>query len=110
MKAGLHLIIDFVGGKDIKKTELRKILLEAAKQSKNTPLGIKTHGFLPCGVSGVILLSESHISIHTWPEHNYTAIDIFSCGEHSEPKAGLKYLKEVFQPTKVRVKTIKRGI
>ena len=108
--AGIHLIVDFWDGKIIEDIqEIKNILIETAKRSKNIPLGIKIHKFSPRGLTGFILLAESHISIHTWPERNYVAIDIFSCGAESEPFKGLEYLKEVFQPKKFVIKEIKRG-
>jgi len=108
--AGIHLIAEFWGGKVIESPkEIKKILITAAKKSKNIPLEVRTHKFLPQGLTGFILLAESHISIHTWPESDYTAIDIFSCGQKGKPYRGLEYLKKVFHPKKVRIKEIKRG-
>lgn len=108
--AGIHLIAEFWGGKTIEDTEkIKSLLVEAAKRSNNTILDIKIHKFLPTGVTGFILLAESHISIHTWPERDYVAIDIFSCGRQSDPNKALEYLKEEFQPKRVKVKKIKRG-
>ena len=107
---GVHLIVDFWGTKTIEDTEkIKNILIEAARISKNIPLEIKIHKFSPQGVTGFILLAESHISIHTWPELDYVAIDIFSCGQKGEPYKGLEYLKEEFQPERCIVKEIKRG-
>lgn len=109
-RAGVHLIIEFWGGKIIESSkEIRRILITTAKESNNTPVGIKIHKFNPHGLTGFILLAESHISIHTWPEINYVAIDIFSCGKKGKPYKGLEYLKKEFQPKKVRVKEIRRG-
>ena len=108
--AGTHLIAEFWGGKNIEsQKEIRNILFMAAKKSKNVPLGVKIHKFSPQGITGFILLAESHISIHTWPEINYVAIDLFSCGSKSKPHRGLEYLIKSFQPKKVKVKEIKRG-
>lgn len=108
--AGIHLIAEFWGGKIIEEPQkIKNILIEAAKKSKNIPLEIKIHKFLPQGITGFILLAESHISIHTWPELDYIAIDIFSCGEKGNPYKGLEYLKKEFQPKKVKIKKIKRG-
>ena len=85
---GTHLIAEFWGGKIINSSkEIKEILLTATKKSKNVP----------------------HISIHTWPELDYVAIDIFSCGRKSQPYRGLEYLKKKFQPKKVRIKELKRG-
>lgn len=107
---GVHLIVDFWGSKTIEDTEkIKNILFETAKKSKNVPLGIKIHKFSPQGITGFILLAESHISIHTWPELDYVAIDIFSCGQKGEPYKGLAYLQEEFQPERCIVKEIKRG-
>lgn len=108
--AGIHLIAEFWGGKIIESPkEIRKILITATKKSNNIPLGIKIHKFQPQGLTGFVLLAESHIAIHTWPELNYVAIDIFSCGTKGKPYRGLEYLKKVFKPKKVRVKELKRG-
>jgi len=109
-RAGIHLIIEFWGGKVIESVaEIKKILFETAKVSRNTPIGVKIHKFNPHGLTGFILLAESHISIHTWPEWKYVAIDIFSCGKNGMPYKGLEYLKKIFQPKKFRVEEIKRG-
>lgn len=108
--AGTHLIIEFWGGKIIESaSEIKRILLETAKESNNTPVGVKIHKFNPHGLTGFVLLAESHISIHTWPELDYVAIDIFSCGKNSQPYKGLDYLKKEFQPRKVKFREIKRG-
>ena len=107
---GKHLIVEFWGVKLIEDSrKIKDILFETAKISKNTPLGIKIHKFSSRGITGFILLAESHVSIHTWPESDYVAIDIFSCGKNSKPYDGLKYLKKEFQPTKVKIIEIKRG-
>ena len=108
--AGIHLIAEFWGGKIIENPQkIKNILIEAAKKSKNTALGVSIHKFIPKGVTGFILLAESHISIHTWPERNYVAVDIFSCGKNSQPYRGLEYLKKEFKPLKIKVREIKRG-
>ena len=109
--AGVHLIAEFWHGKIIDDSrEIEKILIEAVKRSKNTPLKLAIHKFSPQGITGVILLAESHIAIHTWPEINYVAIDIFTCGERAIPQKALEYFKRKFKPKKVDVKEIKRGL
>jgi len=108
--AGVHLIAEFWDGEIIESTKkIKEILFEAAKATKSTPLGIKTHKFSPMGITGFILLAESHISIHTWPEKNYIAIDVFSCGRDTKPKLGIDYLKKQFKPKRFKIKEIKRG-
>jgi S-adenosylmethionine decarboxylase len=109
--AGLHLIVEFWGAKDIEdEKEIKKILLGAAKISGSHPLKVSTYKFQPQGVTGVVLLAESHISIHAWPEHDYLAIDLFTCGDKAKPFLALEYLKKKYQPKRVEVKEIARGI
>ena len=108
--AGIHLTAEFWNGKiieDVKKIE--EILVTAVKTAGSIPLEIIMHKFSPQGLTGVVLLAESHIAIHTWPEINYVAIDIFTCGDKATPQKALDYLEKEFQPKKVRVKTLKRG-
>ena len=108
--AGIHLIAEFWNGKIIEDTkEIKKILAEAVKKAKNAPLEIVIHKFSPQGLTGVVLLEESHIAIHTWPEINYVAIDIFTCGEKAIPRRALEYLKKTFKPKKIEIKELKRG-
>ena len=109
--AGIHLLADFWYGKIIEdKKELKEILVKAAKEAKATPLKVEVHSFLPQGITGVVLLAESHIALHSWPEFNYLAVDIFTCGDKSVPDKALKYLKEKFEPKKIEIKKIERGI
>ena len=109
--AGRLLAVDFWNGKIIERPErIKKILIGAAKAANNTPLKVTIHKFNPQGITGVILLAESHIAISTWPEINFVAIDIFTCGEKTMPYKALEYLKKEFQPKKVELKEIKRGV
>jgi S-adenosylmethionine decarboxylase len=106
----VHLIADFVSPKVIEDAdEIREILIEAARRANNTPLEITIHKFPVQGITGVILLAESHIAIHTWPEYDYVAVDIFTCGKTTNPYKALEYLKEKFCPQKVKFREIKRG-
>lgn len=108
--SGIHLIAEFWYGKNIEDPkELEKILIGAVRETNNTPLNITVHKFQPQGITGIVLLAESHLAIHTWPEFNYTAIDIFTCGDKANPEKALEYLKEVLQPKRVEIKKIKRG-
>ena len=108
--AGIHLLAEFWQTKKINSlNEIEKILISAAKAANTKPLKVSLHAFEPYGLSGIVLLAESHISIHTWPEINYVAIDIFTCGEKSSPKKALLYLKKEFSPKKVEIKEVKRG-
>lgn len=108
--AGIHLIAEFWNGKIIEDTEkIKKILTEAVKKAKCTPLKTVIYKFSPQGITGVVLLAESHIALHVWPEFDYLAIDIFTCGNKAMPHKALEYFEKVFQPKKIEVKEIERG-
>jgi len=108
--AGQHLIVDLFGAKrldDLKHIE--RTLKRCVEVSGATLLHIHLHHFTPNGgVSGVAVLSESHISIHSWPEANYAALDVFMCGE-ARPERAIPVLKEAFEADEVVVKTHLRG-
>jgi S-adenosylmethionine decarboxylase len=108
--AGIHLIAEFWRGIVIEDTKrIKKILITAARESNNTPLEVVVHKFYPQGITGVVLLAESHMAIHMWPEFNYLAIDIFTCGDEAAPRLALEYFKKEFKPKKIEIKEIKRG-
>jgi S-adenosylmethionine decarboxylase len=73
---------------------LRGAITDAAKQAGATLLHLVTHHFDPQGVTGLALLAESHISIHTWPESGYAAVDVFTCGDHTMPERACQVLVE----------------
>ncbi|MFH2105984.1 MAG: adenosylmethionine decarboxylase [Candidatus Micrarchaeota archaeon] len=87
---------------------IMKTLVEAAKHGGFTVLKAECYKFSPQGVTAIVLLSESHISIHTWPEHNYAGLDIFTCGP-KDPKKSLKYIQEKFKFTKTTLIEFNRG-
>ncbi len=89
---------------------VQEILVEAAARAKVTIWNISFHRFPPNGVSGVIVIAESHISIHTWPEVGYAAIDIYTCGDSTLPEEAVKYAIKGFGATHVHVTEITRGI
>jgi len=75
-----------------------------------TVCGEVFHKFSPHGVTGVVVVKESHISIHTWPEYGYASIDIFTCGNNSNPWKAYQYIVETLKPKRVQVIELKRGI
>lgn len=106
----VHLIADFESPKFIGDSkEIKKILLGAAKAAHNTAVKISIHKFPFQGITGVVLLAESHIAIHAWPEYDYVAIDIFTCGRETKPYNALRYLENKLCPQKIKVQLIKRG-
>lgn len=108
--AGIHLLAEFWNVKHIEEPSiLEKVLKRASEVCNSTALKVEIIKFSPCGITGVVILAESHISIHSWPELNYLAIDIFTCGDHTKPNKALEYLKQVYCPQKIDVQEIKRG-
>lgn len=109
--AGVHLIVDLWKARYLNNLpEIRKIILEAVEACGATLLNIDLHEFSPNGgVSGVAILQESHISIHTWPEYEYAAMDIFVCGT-IDPYKAIGPLKSGFEPRDIQVVEVKRGI
>ena len=109
--AGSHLIIDLWEAQHLDDLEVIELALHRAVQAAGaTLLHIHLHEFSPNGgVSGVAVLAESHISIHTWPERSYAALDVFMCGG-AEPHKVLPILKHTFRPARVAVSEQMRGI
>ena len=109
--AGTHLIIDLWGASRLDEIEhIEHTLREAVDAAGATLLHIHLHHFTPNGgVSGVAVLAESHISIHTWPERDYAALDVFMCGD-AEPHKAIPVLKRAFEPSSVQVGDHKRGV
>lgn len=91
------------------KDFIMESLREAIIKSNATLMDEMSIEFTPQGITAVCLLSESHISIHTWPEKNYAAIDIFTCGKHCDPLAACNYLVKAFESNNPKIKIIARG-
>jgi S-adenosylmethionine decarboxylase len=107
--AGTHLIIDLHGAKRLNDIEhIEATLRHCVDAAKATLLHIHLHHFQPSGVSGVAVLAESHISIHTWPEVGYAALDVFMCGS-ADPDACVPVLREAFAAKRVGVNELLRG-
>jgi S-adenosylmethionine decarboxylase len=109
--AGTHLLIDIWGASRLDEPELIDETLRAgALAAGATILHSHFHHFTPNGgVSGVVVLAESHISIHTWPERGFAALDIFMCGDCNPYKA-IPLIKAAFTPTDVQVGEQRRGL
>ena len=85
-------------------------MIDAAKKAHATIVDDKFHHFSPFGVSGVVVIAESHLAIHTWPEYRYAAVDVFTCGETLKPEVAAIHLAQVFQSQNPSIHEIKRGI
>ncbi|MGD9366881.1 MAG: adenosylmethionine decarboxylase [Desulfobacteraceae bacterium] len=109
--AGTHLILDFWGAKKLDNLQLmEKSLRECVSSCGATLLHIHLHHFTPNGgISGVAVLAESHISVHTWPERDFAAFDIFMCGD-ARPEEAIAILMRAFSPKVMNVTENLRGV
>ena len=108
--AGTHLLVDLWGARNLDNPALiDAALCEAAETAGATILHSHFHHFTPNGgVSGVVVLAESHISIHTWPERGFAAIDIFMCGA-CDPRDAIPVIEAAFRPERMDVDEQRRG-
>jgi S-adenosylmethionine decarboxylase len=108
--AGTHLIIDLFGAKRLDDLKhIKETLKRCVDVAGATLLHIHLHHFTPNGgVSGVAVLAESHISIHSWPENGYAALDVFMCGD-AKPEACVPVLRKAFKPKRIAVSELLRG-
>jgi S-adenosylmethionine decarboxylase len=108
--AGAHLIVDLYGANKLDDIELiERTLRRCVEVADATLLHIHLHRFEPNGgISGVAVLAESHISIHSWPERQYAALDIFMCGM-ARPERCIEVLLEAFAPRRVAIEELLRG-
>ena len=89
---------------------IRRALLAAAEAAGSHVLEVSLHRFTPQGVSGVAVIEESHISVHTWPECAYAAVDFYTCGSRAVPVKGCEYLREYFEAKQSSLIRVKRGL
>ena len=109
---GTHLIIELSGCDprilgDVER--IRGALVMAAAEAGATIVGQSFHKFSPGGVTGIVALSESHLSIHTWPEHGYAAADIFTCGAALQPRKAADVLVERLRSSCPEIREVARG-
>jgi S-adenosylmethionine decarboxylase proenzyme len=112
MPIGYHTLIDLSGCNAQILNDapaLEAMLYELAARIGATPVKSVFHPFAPIGVSGVLVIAESHITIHTWPEHGFAALDFFTCGAQMQVEAGIAYLKEVLGAAQCTVRDFERG-
>jgi len=110
---GRHLLVDLYGCDSSLLDDVEAIrhhMIQSALKAKSTIINSTFHHFSPWGVSGVIIIAESNISVHTWPEYGYAAIDVFTCGNEGDPWKAFEYLRDAFGSKRHDVKEEKRGI
>jgi S-adenosylmethionine decarboxylase len=89
---------------------VRDVMIAAAKEANAEILKVAFHRFYPQGVSGVVVIQESHLSIHTWPESGYAAVDFYTCGDHTDPWRACEYAAQKLGASSMLTTEIKRGI
>ena len=92
------------------EAHVRNVLANAAHLSQSTLLNVSSHKFNPHGVTAVALLAESHISIHTWPENGMAVCDVFTCGDHTSPASGARYMYDAMGATSHVTETFTRPL
>ena len=110
---GVHILVELY---DCCKESINDLdyvereIIKAVELSNATIVAPVFHKFSPHGVSGVVVIAESHFTIHTWPEFGYCALDIFTCGDQIDSQKSLKYLEKAFKSKNLSVVEMKRGI
>ena len=109
---GRHLLAEFYDCESPALNDparIEALMNEAARRSGATVVQSAFHAFSPHGVSGVVVVEESHLAVHTWPEYRYAAVDYFSCGE-VDCGAAVRFLAEHLLPARVETKEVPRGV
>jgi S-adenosylmethionine decarboxylase len=111
MKAiGRHIILEMWGCQNLDSVQTaEQALREMVVALDVNLLDLRVYPFSPVGVTGIAIVSESHLVIHTWPEHGYAAVDIFTCGEPRDPQDAVQVLHRLYDPERVGVMEINRG-
>jgi S-adenosylmethionine decarboxylase len=108
---GRHFLIELWEAENLDKPEIgEEALVETVRATGGTLLDTRFVPFPNGGYSGVCIIAESHVTIHTWPEHNYAAVDMFTCGATMDFDAGIEMLKKYFAPKAIQVAEVKRGL
>lgn len=109
---GKHILVEFYGC-DVSllnnASELKEIMEEAARSARATIVESFVHQFSPFGASGVVVIAESHLTIHTWPEYAYAAVDVFTCGDEIDPWKCYHFLQEKLKSKHSTTIELRRG-
>lgn len=109
---GTHLIVDLYDCSSEALDDLegvRRAMIEAAEEMDATVVTDEFHRFEPHGISGTVVISESHLTIHSWPEHAFAAIDVFSCADHVDTDCAIEVVEGAFSPERIEVERLARG-
>jgi S-adenosylmethionine decarboxylase len=111
--AGTHLMVEMSGCDPAvlgDAARVREALMVAAQASRAHVLEVFMHQFQPTGVSGIVALEESHLSVHTWPECAYAAVDIYTCGDHTMPHQAAAVLAQALGAQDTHLREVCRGV
>jgi len=112
-KLGRHILAEFSGCDRHLLNDLpfiESILKEAARKARATVVDSVFHRYNPHGLSGVVVIAESHLSIHTWPEYGYAAVDFFTCGDQVDPWEACRYMQEKLNCRELNTREVPRGL
>ena len=112
MAVGVHILSDMYGVSPNlieRKEPIGQIVEEEVRVGGLTKISSDFYQFDPIGASGIILLAESHLSFHTWPEHGLVTLDLYTCGDPSKAEIAYEYILENLMPTSVSTKRVERG-
>ncbi len=110
---GSHLLIEFYDcDEDALRQEVSvgEAMMQAAQESDASIVATSFHEFKPFGVSGAVIIQESHYTIHTWPEHRFAAVDLFYCSDSIHVEKAVHALRERFQPGRIKFLVVRRGL
>ena len=107
--AGTHTLIDFWHCRECSRDEWESLLESVVEAAGVQLLELRIKEFQPQGLTAFCLLSESHLSVHTWPENDYVGIDLFTCGMHCQPERAIEILTEFLRPQSSQIQTLQRG-
>lgn len=110
---GSHLLVEMYGCDPRcleSEGDVGRAMHDAARESEATVVAHSFHEFQPYGVSGAVIIQESHYTIHTWPEHGYAAVDLFYCGGTVRVHRALDVLRERFRPERIKFLVVRRGL
>ncbi len=113
MAVGIHIIADMYGVDPavLARVERMKEIFEGAvKFAKLSKISSDYYQFRPEGASGIVLIAESHLSFHTWPEYGLVTLDIYTCGEPEQAEKAFEYIKERLNPSRVDMVKLERGV
>lgn len=108
---GRHYLVELWDAQNLDRPDIiEEALIEAVRASGGTLLDVRVVPFPNHAASGVAIIAESHVTIHTWPEHGYAAVDLFTCSEKMDAEAGIETLKKYFSPQRIQIAEIRRGL